>query len=54
MRAAGSLAVRSGAGPALGAVVGGLELVRFYLSEDYARLRGSLSEDSGMTPAPRI
>ena len=32
---------------ALGAVVGGLELVRYYLAEDYSRLRSLLAAAAG-------
>jgi DNA-binding SARP family transcriptional activator len=48
------LAVDPNGAVALGAVVGGLDLVRYYLAEDYARLRAALSDESGLTPAPRI
>src|SRR5205085_1967914 len=40
------LAVDPNGAVALGAVVGGLDLVRYYLAEDYARLRGGLATEA--------
>jgi hypothetical protein len=41
------LPVGADAAVALGAVPGGAELVRYYLGEDYHRLRSALSPDGG-------
>jgi tetratricopeptide (TPR) repeat protein len=52
-RLAGEMPDSHDATVALGAVLGGPDLVRFYLSDDYSRLRAELSAGT-MAPDPRV